>query len=100
MNNIQNLSDVPEYVKKEARRLSSLQGSSEKESNNISFDITANNSNIINCGTDTYYTSQHSSLNIKEAALKSTSVLTNVNNELGIEKEDEEENEEDRYHLI
>ena len=101
MNNIQNLSDVPKYVKKEARHLSSLQGSSEKESNNAIFNITANDSNVINCGTGAYYTSQHSPPNTKETAFKSTPVLTHVNDEHDNEKEDEvQDKEEDEENKI
>ncbi|CAO0797739.1 unnamed protein product [Mucor circinelloides] len=90
-NDIQNLSDAPKYVKREARRLSSLQGLSGKESNNAIFNITANDSNEINCGTGTCYTSQHSPPNTKETALKSTPDLTHVNDEHDSEKEDEED---------
>ncbi|KAL9536746.1 hypothetical protein MBANPS3_012399 [Mucor bainieri] len=57
MNNIQTLTDVPEYVKKDARR--------------------------------TYCTGQHSPPNTKKTALKSTPVLTHVNDNHQNKKEDE-----------
>lgn len=48
MNNIQSSSDVPDFARIEARRLSSSLKSPETEPQNVSFSITAGDSSVIN----------------------------------------------------